>query len=686
MSAADLLLWSFLFPVPTLLVSAFGWPRRAGAVSFVSPLAVLGGGLAWLLQGATTAKLVVPDLVRFLPDGAFRLTVDPLAGVMLLVVGFVSTCVFVYAQGYMAHDERAHRFFAFLDFFVAAMCLLVVAGNLTVLLIGWTGVGVASFLLISFWWQKDGGAPLKAGFLALGANAIGDAALLLAVVLVPAGLGELSGLGAIVREAPDRATLLAWCLVIAACAKSAQGPLWWWLPSAMAGPTPVSALIHAATMVAAGVYLLVRTATLLVEVPSVAYVTAWTGVVTALLAGLASLWQPNFKRGLAYSTVSQLGWMFAAVAVGAPFAALFHLITHASFKAMLFLSAGTVIAATHHEERIDQVGGLAKKLPMAFGFFVLGTAALIGTPLITAGSFSKDAILEATLASPWPQVGWLLLAGAFLTGAYAGRLLFGVFLGAPGPASEHAEHPGRIFDLALVPLAAGAVGLGYLEAGTGFLSRVLRDVVIAGEPVHVQPTLLGLGAFAIGLVGVGAGALLARTRTKCLPLPAFTGVAQALWGEAQAIPQGAAAFHSGRVSRYALASLLGVAVAVGVAVAPVAGKDAPPAIESKRRSYKPTDPSKKKDLERKSKKAERERERRDRQRARDQHQLRLDLGGPGAKVPAGLADPNTPEGLEQRKRLSKEAREAFEAKRRQLAEKAKAKAAPAADAGEGTQP
>ncbi len=685
MSAADLLLWSFLFPLPTLVLSALGLPRRAGLLSFLSPLVILGVGLAWLAQGAATAKVVVPDLVRFLPDGAFRLTVDPLAGVMLLVVGFVSTCVFIYAQGYMAHDERPHRFFAFLDLFVAAMCLLVVAGNLTVLLVGWTGVGVASFLLISFWWQKDGGAPLKAGYLALGANAIGDAALLLAVVLVPAGLGELSGLGAIAREAPERATMLAWCLVIAACAKSAQGPLWWWLPSAMAGPTPVSALIHAATMVAAGVYLLVRTAAVLVEVPSVAEITAWTGVVTALLAGLASLWQPNFKRGLAYSTVSQLGWMFAAVAVGAPFAALFHLVTHASFKAMLFLSAGTVIAATHHEERIDQVGGLAKKLPLAFAFFVLGTAALIGTPLITAGSFSKDAILEATLASAWPQVGWFLLAGAFLTGAYAGRLLFGVFLGAPGPASEHATHPGRVFDLALLPLAVGAVGLGYLEAGTGFLSGVLRDVVAVGEPVHVQPTLLGIGAFAIGLLGVGAGALLARTRTKCLPLPAFAGVAQALWGEASAIPQGAAALHSGRVSRYALVSLLGVALGVGVAVAPVAGKDAPPAIENKRRTFKPNDPRKKRDVERQRKKDERARERRERERKREQQRLGLEAPRDSAKPAAGLADPNTSQGLEQRKRMSEAAKKAFEAKRRQIEERA-AKAAAPRDAGEGAQP
>ena len=685
MSAANLLLWSFLFPLPTLLLSALGLPKRGGLVSFLSPLALLGVGLAWLAQGGETAKLVIPGFVRFLPDDAFRLTVDPLAGVMLQVVGFIATCVFVYAHGYMAHDERPHRFFAFLDFFVAAMCLLLVAGNLSVLLIGWTGVGVASFLLISFWWKKDGGAPLKAGYLALGANAIGDAALLAAAVMVPAGAGELVGLQAVADQVPGGHSALAWCLVIAACAKSAQGPLWWWLPSAMAGPTPVSALIHAATMVAAGVYLLVRCSGVILDAPAVAYNTAWIGVLTALLAGVASLWQSNFKRGLAYSTVSQLGWMFTAVALGAPFAALFHLITHAAFKAMLFLSAGTVIAATHHEEQIDQVGGLAKKLPMAFAFFVLGTLALIGTPLVTAGAFSKDAILEAALASQWPFFGWLLLGGAFITGAYAGRLLFGVFLGAAGPATAQAHHPGKLFDLALLPLAAGAIALGYVEAGTSGLSRVLAGVVVAGEPVHVQPTLLGLGAFGIGLLGVAAGALLARTRSKCLPLPPLAGLWQALWGEAQAIPEGVAALHTGRVSRYALIGVLGVAVCVGVVIAPVAGKDAPPAIETKRKPWKAPVPVKKSDVERDKAKAEREREKRAREQKREQKDMRGDAARGGLK-PLQVPKEDTPEAMERRKQLGREAKEAFQAKVRALKEAQGKGGSPAESKDEGAEP
>lgn len=573
--SSSLLSWCFLFPLATLVLSALGLPKRAGLLSWLSPLLIFVVAVFGLVQGFPTTTIVYPGWIPFLPDDAFRLTVDPLAGVMLLVVGAVATCVYVYSLGYMSHDERPHRFFAFLDFFVASMCLLVVAGNLSVLLIGWTAVGVASFLLISFWWQK--GEPLQAGFLALGANAIGDAALLVAAVLVPKGAGELVGLDEIASSVPGGAGTLAWLLVIAACAKSAQGPLWWWLPSAMAGPTPVSALIHAATMVAAGVYLLVRVSPLLQLSEMVSFNVALIGLGTAIGGGLASLWQANFKRGLAYSTVSQLGWMFAAIGIGAPFAALFHLITHAAFKAMLFLAAGTVIAATHHEEQIANLGGLRKKLPMAHGYFVLGTLSLIGAPLITAGSFSKDAILEAALHHPhWQFLGWILLASVVLTGAYAGRLLFGVFYGPEGSSSHHVHAPGKLFDLPLVPLAVGALGLGFLEAGTHWLSTLLRSVVaVPAHGVHALPTgWIGWAAFGAGVVGVGLGWAIARTKSKSLPVPPL-GVIRGLLDELRALPEGVAAVHAGRVGRYALIGLLGTAVFVLLAqraVTPSVGK------------------------------------------------------------------------------------------------------------------
>ena len=569
----SLLPWCFLFPLPFLLLNVFGFPKKPGAASFVGPLAIFVGAMIWLLGDRQTVRVNVDGWIPFLPDPAFRLSVDGLAAVMLAVVGGVATCVFVYAIAYMKDDERAHRFFAFLDFFVAAMCLLVVAGNLTVLLAGWTAVGIASFLLISFWWQK--GDPLQAGLLALGANAIGDAALLVAAVAMPVGVGALDNLSKTAPQAAGGATLIAICLVIAACAKSAQGPLWFWLPAAMAGPTPVSALIHAATMVAAGVYLLVRVSPLLAITPEVMTAVAVTGLATALLGGVASLWQTNFKRGIAYSTASQLGWMFVAVGVGAPFAAFFHLVTHAAFKAMLFLSAGTIIHAAHHEEDIRKMGGLSKHLKGAHAFFLIGSLCLIGTPFLS-GSFSKDAILEAahhhgTHGTPW--IFYALLAGVFLTGAYAGRLYFGLFHGVEGSASKHAhEHAGHLggFDLPLIPLAIGAVALGYLEAGTHALSTVLGGSVLraaeSGHGVHLQPSVLGLGAFAIGAVGfVGVGRWLARLPNKGLPMPGGL-LSGTLIDEVKVLPQGAAALHNGHVGRYLLVTMLGVAVVGGLAL------------------------------------------------------------------------------------------------------------------------
>ena len=565
-----LLPWCFLFPLPLLLLNVFGFPKKAGALSFVGPLAVFVCALLWLVGDRTTIRVAYEGWIPFLPDAAFRLSVDGLAAVMLAVVGGVATCVFVYAIAYMKDDERAHRFFAFLDFFVAAMCLLVVAGNLTVLLAGWTAVGIASFLLISFWWQRGG--PLQAGFLALGANAIGDAALLVAAVAMPKGMGALDGLATTAPHATGGAMLVASCLVIAACAKSAQGPLWFWLPAAMAGPTPVSALIHAATMVAAGVYLLVRVSPLLALAPEVMHAVAITGLATALLGGLASLWQTNFKKGIAYSTASQLGWMFVAIGVGAPFAAFFHLVTHAAFKAMLFLSAGTIIHAAHHEEDIRKMGGLKKHLKGAHAFFLLGSLCLIGTPFLS-GSYSKDAILEAAQHHGAPWIFQALLAGALITGAYAGRLYFGLFHGVEGSASKHAhEHAHSLggFDLPLLPLALGAVVLGYLEAGSHILSTVLGTSVLhaaqAGAEIHCLPTGLGLGAFALGALGFfGVGRWLAARPEKGLPVPGGL-LADALVSDAKLLPQGVAAVHNGHVGRYLLLTVLGAAVIAGLAL------------------------------------------------------------------------------------------------------------------------
>ena len=572
-----LLLWAWLFTLPGLLLTALGVGKRPGAASQGGPPVMLIVALAALATGAQQ-EFEVANWLPFLPDGAFHLRVDPLSAVMLAVIGAVSTCVYVYSLGYMDEDvegaANVRRFFCFLDFFLASMALLVLAGNIAVLLIGWTGVGISSFLLISFWNEKPG--TLAAGMQALAANAIGDATLLVALVLVPAGCGDLLTLGTAQCVAgPGGATLLAWLILIAASAKSAQGPLYFWLPTAMAGPTPVSALIHAATMVAAGVYLLARTHGLLEAAPSVAVATAIIGVLTAVGGGVLSLQQSNFKRGLAYSTVSQLGYMFAGVGLGAPFAAMFHLVTHASFKALLFLTAGVVIHALHGREKLSDMGGLRKALPGAYTAFLIGSLALIGVPLFS-GSFSKDAILEAAQGhDPLPPLLFLgLFAGVFLTGLYTGRLFFGVFHGPRNYLGPIHHPPGEML-WPLVPLAIGAVVLGYLEWPVPILSTILGDTVGHAEPVH--PSVMGLVAGALGLAGFGLAAWRTGPQPAVQPAPAEAhgdehetehydeplqpGAAWATWlaDLSYGIANPIARFQSGHLSRYILVSVLGIA-------------------------------------------------------------------------------------------------------------------------------
>src|SRR5438067_1841359 len=459
-----LLAWAWLFTLPGLVLTAFGVPpgrRRAGYASLAGPVVLLVAAVLALVQGGSYA-VAFEGWLPFLPDGAYRALADPLSALMLAILGFVATLVYVYSLGYMADDPGRRRFFVYLDLFVATMALLVLAGNLAVLLIGWTGVGISSFLLISFWRDRPG--TLSAGLQALAANAVGDGALLLAASIVPTGCGSLVSLGTQQCTAgAGGAEFLALLLLVAAAAKSAQGPLYFWLPNAMAGPTPISALIHAATMVAAGVYLLVRSHALLALAPQVSLAIAVIGVATALAASVASLYQTNFKKGIAYSTVAQLGYMFAGVGVGAPFAGLFHLFTHASFKALLFLAAGVVIHGAGGRESLAALRGLGRFFPFSRLGFLIGALALIGTPLITAGSFSKDAIIDAALARQ-PIIGWLLLGGVILTGLYIGRLFSIVYLAPPIDvhAVHHDQDAERPMNWSLVPLIVGAIAFGWL--------------------------------------------------------------------------------------------------------------------------------------------------------------------------------------------------------------------------------
>jgi len=564
---SGLLLWAWLFTIPGLFLTGLRIGGRPGAASLFGPPSIALVALAALVS--PPAELNLAGWLPFLPNGAFHLRADALAAVMLAVVGVVSTCVYVFSLGYMAEESASNqrRFFMFLDFFVASMVILVLAGNLAVLLVGWSGVGLASFLLISFYHGEARThvaqpGPLASGLQALAANAIGDAALLIAVVLVPLGCGDLLTLGTQPCLAiPGGAATIGWLLLIAAAAKSAQGPLYFWLPSAMAGPTPVSALIHAATMVAAGVYLLVRTHATLELAPSVMTATAIIGVATAVGGGITSLFQGNFKRGLAYSTVSQLGYMFAAIGLGAPFAAMFHLITHAAFKALLFLTSGVVIHAVHGREDLASMGGLRKVLPGAHWAFLVGSLALIGVPGFS-GAFSKDMILEAAEArGPFaPLLFFALLLSVGLTGMYIGRLFFMVFYG-PRADTHEIHAPSGTMLWSLVPLGLGAVFLGYWEWPSHGLSNVLGATVGHAEPVHFS-SLVGIIAAGLGLAGFALSYWNARGRQVTQPGQAAEsgGWVGAVGDLGLGISRGLAGIQSGQLHRYLLISILGLAL------------------------------------------------------------------------------------------------------------------------------
>ncbi|MFO1222692.1 MAG: NADH-quinone oxidoreductase subunit L [Burkholderiaceae bacterium] len=405
------------------------------------------------------------DVAGFRP--AIGLYLDALSMVMTLVVTVVSFLIHLYSTEYVADDEGFNRYFAYMNLFVASMCVLVLADNLLFLYLGWEGVGLCSYLLIGFWYRDPvNGAAAQKAFIVTRA---GDAAMAIGLFLLFTHQGTLEIQPLMQRAGTEwaggsnLAIAAAALLLGGAVGKSAQLPLQTWLPDAMAGPTPVSALIHAATMVTAGVYLIARTHVLYSLAPPVHLAVAVIGALTLLLAGFSALAQNDLKRVLAYSTISQIGYMFLALGVGAWSAAIFHLMTHAFFKALLFLAAGVVILALHDEHDIHKMGGLRRELPVAFWSFVIGSASLAALPLVTAGFYSKDLILWHAWASadggPWLwAAGWV---GALLTGVYIFRAVFLVFFGSAKTAV--AWRPGWRSVLPLVVLSGLSVVGGWVE-------------------------------------------------------------------------------------------------------------------------------------------------------------------------------------------------------------------------------
>ena len=366
------------------------------------------------------------------------LLVDPLSITMVLFVTGIGTLIHLYAIGYMHGDERFSRFFLYLNLFAFSMLVLVLANNYLVAFVGWEGVGVCSYFLISFWFERSSAA--SAGKKAFVTNRIGDFGFMVAIFLMLSKLGTIT-YSEVFARAPGltetAATAICLLLLVGAVGKSAQLPLYVWLPDAMEGPTPVSALIHAATMVTAGVYLMVRSNPLLHMAPDASTVIAWVGVITALFAATAAVAQDDIKRVLAYSTVSQLGYMFLAVGTGAYTAAIFHMVTHAFFKALMFLGAGSVIHGMHHEQNMKRMGGIRKFMPITAATFIVGWLAIAGVPPF-AGFWSKDDILLAAWADN--KALWAIgVVTAVLTAYYMSRQVFLVFFGKPRWRDEAAE-------------------------------------------------------------------------------------------------------------------------------------------------------------------------------------------------------------------------------------------------------
>ncbi|NIZ09215.1 NADH-quinone oxidoreductase subunit L [Pseudooceanicola sp. HF7] len=531
-------------PLIGAVIAGFGWRLITvkGAQYLTTGLLFLACLLSWIVFFNTPEQTQYIPLMRWIESGALSIEwgirLDRLTSIMLVVVTTVSALVHLYSFGYMAHDENFKeteeyrpRFFAYLSFFTFTMLMLVTSDNLVQMFFGWEGVGLASYLLIGFYYKKPsaGAAAMKAFVV----NRVGDFGFALGIVAL-FFLTDSVSFDVIFAQAPvlaqtslhflwrdwNAAELIAFLLFIGAMGKSAQLFLHTWLPDAMEGPTPVSALIHAATMVTAGVFLVCRMSPLMEYAPHATAFITFLGATTAFFAATVGLVQTDIKRVIAYSTCSQLGYMFVAAGVGVYSAAMFHLLTHAFFKALLFLCAGSVIHGMHHEQDMRNYGGLRKKLPYTFWAMILGTLAITGvgipfTHIGFAGYLSKDAIIE----SAWGGVGagyafWMLVIAAAFTSFYSWRLIFLTFFGeARGDKHTH-EHAHESPKVMLIPL--GVLSLGAIFSGMLWYNSFFGDHDSVnrffGIPAHAEATEGGDAHGEVADAGHGAeGSVLATT-------------------------------------------------------------------------------------------------------------------------------------------------------------------------------
>jgi NADH-quinone oxidoreductase subunit L len=502
----------FLIPLLPLLgfaINGLAYPKLpkqiAGIIGTIPPLVAFALSLQLFLNFDGQAQILpIADWIKVGSlEIPFAFQIDQLSILMLLVITGVGTLIHVYSTGYMSHDAGFGKFFAFLNLFVFFMLILVLGANFTVLFIGWEGVGLCSYLLIGFWNQKNsyGDAARKAFIM----NRIGDLGFLVGIFLLIQDFGTTDYQTIFTAiQSGDYTTdlsIIAFCLFIGAMGKSAQIPLFTWLPDAMAGPTPVSALIHAATMVTAGIYMVIRANALFELSPEVLHFVGWIGLATALLGAAIGLFQNDIKKVLAYSTVSQLGYMFMGLGASAYTASFFHVMTHAFFKALLFLGAGSVIHAMSDEQDIRRMGGLKSKMPITFITFMLGTIAIAGIPPF-AGFFSKDEIL-ASLYHHDPIMWGLAILGSALTSFYMFRVFiltfYGEFRGTEKQAHHLHESPIAmtlpLIILAVLSVGGGLINLPHFAGGNEFLAHWLAPLLPeAGEAGEVNFLSLEGGA------------------------------------------------------------------------------------------------------------------------------------------------------------------------------------------------